>query len=299
LRSAIRLAVGLLILGLLAGFVGTEKVVRGVRAMSWGVFLPALGMYLAAQAACAVKWRFIAGSMGISQPPWKYLVLYLSGMFMNIFLPTTIGGDAGRAYLLAGRQEWRKGVVSVLGERYAGFVVLSVVLSLGLLLRGEAVPAAAAVLFKILPAAVIVLPYLLVFAVANRRPGLLPVDSDTVLLVSGLLSNARVMALSLGLSAIFYGIYIGMHLLIGNGLGISLSPWAFVVVTTLTSIVGMLPVSLGGLGLREGSYLYLLSLYGIDKSLGLAFGVAVLAVNVTLSLIGGAILYVCKTTGKL
>jgi hypothetical protein len=70
------------------------------------------------------------------------------------------------------------------------------------------------------------------------------------------------------------------------------------VVVTATSVVSMVPVSLGGLGIREGSYLYFLSMLGIQRHVGMAFGVSILAVNLSISLAGGLLLYLCKATGR-
>jgi hypothetical protein len=50
-----------------------------------------------------------------------------------------------------------------------------------------------------------------------------------------------------------------------------------------------IPVSLNGLGLREGGYIYLLSAIGIGSETGIAFGLLLFLIVALDSLIGGVI----------
>lgn len=298
MRKAIKLLAGLGLLGALIVKAGPGNVLDGVRAVGWETYAFAVVLYLIGQVACAFKWRAIAVSMGIVEPGWKYQALYLSGMFMNVFLPTAIGGDVGRAYLLAGRDGFGSGIVSVLAERYFGFVVLTLVLAAGLYLHEGFLPLPAAETLKFLPVAVIVLPFLLLPWEKRIRRLLFPSHPEVSHTVSGLLRNGRLVTLSLVLSAVFYLAYIAMHVLVGKSLNIPATPWEFAIIVTLASLVSMIPVSIGGLGLREGSYMYLLSLQGVGSPAGIAFGVAILAVSLTLSLLGGVVLFVLRSAGK-
>jgi len=299
LKKGIRLLAGLAILCALIVKAGPGKVLEGVRAIGWETYAVAVVLYLVGQAVCATKWRAIAASMGIVEPGWKVQALYLSGMFMNVFLPTSIGGDVGRAYLLAGRNGFGAGIVSVLAERYFGFVVLTLFLAVGLFLHGEILPAFASAMLKILPLAAIGIPYLLLPWEKRIRCFLFPTHPETVPTFSGVLRNGRLVALSILLSVVFYLVYITMHVVVGRSLNIPASLWEFAIIVTLTSLVSMIPVSIGGLGLREGSYMYLLFLQGVDGTAGMAFGVAILAVSLTLSLLGGIALLILRSVGKM
>lgn len=291
MRRALRLAVGLAILAVLIYAAGPASVWRGVTAVGWKAFLLAAGLYLAGQALCGARWYLTARSIGISQPFWKYPSLYLSGMFLNLFLPTAVGGDIGRAYLLGGKEEWKKGVVSVLAERYSGFFVLSLVLALGLMMNGKFLPGRAGSLLRYLPLAVVGFPPLFLFGAGILRRRSREKEAEILVHATAWLKDGKAVVQAISLSALFHAIYIFMHLILGRSLRIDLSPWDYAVIVTLTSIVAMLPVSLGGVGIREGSYQFLLSLCGVERHTGLAFGVAVLGVNLFLSLLGGGILY--------
>src|SRR4030066_440849 len=197
LKKGIRLLAGLAILCALIVKAGPGKGLEGVRASGWETYAVAVVLYLVGQAVCATQWRGIAASMGIVEPGWKVQALYLSGIFMTVFLPPSIGGDVGRAYLLAGRNGFGAGIVSVLAERYFGFVVLTLFLAVGLFLHGEILPAFASAMLKILPLAAIGIPYLLLPWEERIRCFLFPTHPETVPTFSGVLRNGRLVALSL------------------------------------------------------------------------------------------------------
>jgi len=108
----------------------------------------------------------------------------------------------------------------------------------------------------------------------------------------------KIMCLSLLISALFYLFYIWMHRVVGTALGISISFSTLTAIVTMTSIASMIPISLGGLGIREGSYFYFLSLLGVSRPTGVAFGIAILAVTLFLSFTGGILIYVFKVSER-
>ena len=59
-----------------------------------------------------------------------------------------------------------------------------------------------------------------------------------------------------------------------------------------------MPISLNGVGLREGGYLYLLGLIGINSEKGIAFGLLLFLVVVADSLIGGLVFLAKKTPAR-
>ncbi|MFQ5467055.1 MAG: lysylphosphatidylglycerol synthase domain-containing protein, partial [Kiloniellaceae bacterium] len=63
------------------------------------LFAVVLGMRLAS----AVKWWILLHAMGTRLPLVRLLGLYLIGQFFNNFMPSMIGGDVTKSFLL-GRQ---------------------------------------------------------------------------------------------------------------------------------------------------------------------------------------------------
>jgi hypothetical protein len=97
------------------------------------------------------------------------------------------------------------------------------------------------------------------------------------------------------LSLIVHLIQAWMHLVMGRALNLAI-PFSFcLIVYPLVGTFAAIPISLNGLGLREGGYIFLLGLIGVDSENGIAFGLLLFLIVATDSLIGGIIFLLKKT----
>ncbi|MCG8587937.1 MAG: flippase-like domain-containing protein, partial [Proteobacteria bacterium] len=93
-------------------------------------------------------------------------------------------------------------------------------------------------------------------------------------------------ALSLGA---FVG-WVGSLVLLAWGLGLDV-PWvALAYAAPLVTVATLLPISIGGIGVREAGYALLLAPYGVTVGQGIALGVAQYTTFVGISLVGGLLL---------
>src|SRR5207244_2735510 len=67
----------------------------GLRLNFW---LAAVGLYVLTQVVSAVRWQMLSRPLGFEQPLSHYVGFYFIGMFFNLFLPTSVGGDVVRAW---------------------------------------------------------------------------------------------------------------------------------------------------------------------------------------------------------
>ncbi len=81
-----------------------------------------------------------------------------------------------------------------------------------------------------------------------------------------------------------------LNYLVALAYGIRISPWYFLVFVPIISFLLALPVSLSGLGVREGGYVLLFGQAGVPSSLAFAMSLSVYAMTVATGLVGG-ILY--------
>jgi uncharacterized membrane protein YbhN (UPF0104 family) len=80
-----------------------------------------------------------------------------------------------------------------------------------------------------------------------------------------------------------------MHLVMGRALNLAI-PFSFcLIVYPLVGTFAAIPISLNGLGLREGGYIFLLGLIGITTENGIAFGLLLFMIVALDSLIGGIV----------
>src|SRR6266849_6792315 len=93
-----------------------------VRLKYW---LAAMGLLLLAQVASAVRWRLLARPLGFHNPLRHFIRFYFVGMFFNLLLPTSVGGDVVRAWYLDGGSGRRLAAfLSVFVDRFSGLLVL-------------------------------------------------------------------------------------------------------------------------------------------------------------------------------
>jgi hypothetical protein len=82
---------------------------------------------------------------------------------------------------------------------------------------------------------------------------------------------------------------IGVHVLFARALGLRVDTAYFFLFVPLLAVIVSLPISLNGIGVREGAGMVLFGLVGLDKAsaFALQFGTYLIAVGV--SLIGGLV----------
>jgi uncharacterized membrane protein YbhN (UPF0104 family) len=96
-------------------------------------------------------------------------------------------------------------------------------------------------------------------------------------------------------SFILHLIQAWIHLLVGRALQIDI-PFSYcIILYPLVGTFAAIPISLNGLGLREGGYLFLLGLIGINSEKGVAFGLLLFLIVAADSLIGGLVFLVKKS----
>jgi uncharacterized membrane protein YbhN (UPF0104 family) len=265
----------------------------------------ALAVYLVAQGISAVRWATLARPIGIKTPFTEMFRYYFIGMFFNLFAPGTVGGDVTRVYYLVRDEEAQaKGravttvhaAMSVLMDRGIGMLVLVWLGAAGLLLFPDypiPAPARTATLWLALAILVGVLLMLLL------RP-LLPEDGHQLVVKLRLaLRSYRTHWHALGgailLSLAVHLIQTWMHVAMGRALDLEL-PFSFcLIVYPLVGTFAAIPISVNGLGLREGGYVFLLAVLGIGTEKSVAFGLLLFLIVMLDSLIGGLLFLLQKS----
>jgi uncharacterized membrane protein YbhN (UPF0104 family) len=85
--------------------------------------------------------------------------------------------------------------------------------------------------------------------------------------------------------------FLGVCVALGVGLGIQVPPFELALAAALASVIGMLPVTVLGLGTREASLLLLLAPYGVAGETAIAYSLALLLVMYGGGILPGAILW--------
>jgi len=260
-RPWLRVALSLLLLVLLAPQVEWRPVGALLARIRPSIAAAALSLFVAAQGLSALKWRWIAATLGCARAVGRHLRLYFAAMFLSLFLPSLVGGDLFRAARLesGGWRPSRGALASVFLERVTGLWGLLLVAAAGLTVGGQPGLGVAAVVA------------LFVGAVLARRWRRLAPATPAVLLASVLVQL----------------LYVAVHATLAAALGLELGWRAWLWIAPAVGLVASVPISLGGLGPREWGYVALLQAVGVGGAAAAAFAFAWLVLVTTVSLTGG------------
>jgi uncharacterized membrane protein YbhN (UPF0104 family) len=292
-----RLLGSLILVALLAWRIDWRQVASAFAQLNVMYWLAALGLYLLTQGVSTLRWQMLAGMLGLGGRLRDYLAFYFVGMFFNLVLPTSVGGDVVRAWYL-GRQQGpvpptgrrTSAFLSVLADRVNGFAVLILVACAAALCCPTPLPrwiswtvagmGAACVLgLAMLPA----LPWLQ--KVLPAHPRLTHLMEGAALY----LRDRRGMFAVTVLSLVVQVANILIAWLVGEGLGLQVPPLYYGVLIPLVSILTLLPISLNGMGLREGGTVLLLAPLGIASAPAVTLSLLIFAVYTAASLAGGVV----------
>lgn len=256
-------------------------------------FAVALGVLGLGLVLSALRWKVLLAAAGVPLPLGRSIRLYFLGYFFNFFLPTTVGGDVARALGFGRGTPLAVVGGSILVERLLGFgCLLAIGLTASLAVASLAVARNALLLATaIYVAGVVVL--LLVPLPETRARGrlgrLLGGLRRTALEVRAYGFHPRALAAGLGLSLGWQLALVAANGVLSRGLGGIAPLGSLAALVPVVQAITMIPVSVGGLGVREMGYEFFFRTAGYDAAGGVALGVGFLGVSIALALIGGVV----------
>jgi uncharacterized protein (TIRG00374 family) len=303
-RLALKVTLSLGLIGWLLLRGDGAEVVRNVLRLTPAAVLLAWAYYGACQLLCSYRWQLLLSARGTRVPVTALFGYYMIGMFLNNFLPSAVGGDVVKACYL-GRRTGKLGeaAASVFLERFTGLLGLGLT-SLVTLALGYGLAAPAGTLAAVLGTAALLglLGLLLWWAPAEaavqaavRR--LLPGRAATrVQAAYGAVAVYRhdrlCLAGAVALSAVIHALYAFFYALVARCLGRPIDATWFLLFLPLVNLVTMLPISVGGLGVREALLVYLFAGVGVPAADVLSVSLTAYALNTLLSVAGGLLMLV-------
>ncbi len=252
-----------------------EHVREGLQSVgprTWGATLLA---FLLLHGISALKWRLFLRLAGAHLTVGEALRFYAAGLFSNLCLPSLVGGDAVRAGLAMTRGSSKAAVL--LGgavDRIFDLVALGILVAAGCLFapdalaRMEAAEVAPltilAVFFGLLGAGVV--SGLVILKL--RPPSTWPILSEKGESLLRALRTARsrpAMALGgLGLCVAIQSGFVGLNAYLAEAVEVGLDGALWFLLFPLAKIAAMMPISLGGIGVREAALHALASPFGAE-----------------------------------
>ncbi|MEO5356361.1 MAG: flippase-like domain-containing protein [Nitrospirae bacterium YQR-1] len=198
--------------------------------------------------------------------------LYMIGLFFNILLPGTTGGDAVRLYYVYKRiKDGVKSAGSIFIDRYMGFTTI-VILGFAAFLIGFNKLKDTVIVFFI-PVAVISFfvgsAVVFGFKLGNRFSFVNRLHEYFSLYISKKKILVKSFLISLGAQFVcIYVIY-----LICLSLNVNVSFANLIIFVPIIIVITAVPISISGIGLREGAFIYLFKIIGVphDEAIAVSF----------------------------
>jgi uncharacterized protein (TIRG00374 family) len=262
-------------------------------------FATAVCFFVLSNLLGSFQWFLLLRAQLIQISFWQAMVFYFVGVFFNNLLLGNIGGDALRIYdirRLTGNATG--GVAATLIDRFVGlFSTCS--LALVAILMAADIPTTG--LLSILVPVWMALVVILVMGLSRRIGSRLESISSAVLperlgSLLGELRNsiivyrhrapllAAVLGVSLGVQFCRILVYWSAGLAVGLNVGLLY----FVCFQPIAAIVAALPISIGGLGVRENSLVRLFGSVGVSPEVATATSLLGYVAGIIASLLGGA-----------
>jgi len=249
------------------------------------------------------RLKFFTENQGISLSTFRALEINLAAVFYGLFLPGgNLTGGAIRFYKLSGQEKKMAAALASLAlDRVMATIALSVVgiffwsvnrppdsgyigLSMVAVLGGLIFPALF-LLWGDMPGRFLKLLERMrsSFVVAQGRKLLAKIERCRKLSLRSL-----IFILTLSIASHLVGAFV--YYLLASSLEADISLATIVWVRSAVVLATMVPISISGLGVREGALLFLLKPYGIGRETALAFSLLVFAVTVLMMGILGGLL---------
>ena len=280
-----KLLLTLLLLGFVLHSIDFGLFWKAVWSVDIGLLSVAILLFFPAQFLSAYRWYFVLSHLKKFIPFRSILCHNVLGQLSTFFLPGQISGDVVRILAVTHGQSGKATLaLSVIVDKIALLLALATFALGGMLAQGP-VSQFTAIYVAALGTVIVILPILLFLCqyrtehipnwlvqTAGRSPYLrnyvlssiaeclsLPQISIRAVCVVQVMGLILLLLYTLGA----YFVALSMHIVI--------NPIDWLAINAIVSLVQILPLTLGGLGVREGAFSIILSLYAVPITQAVAF----------------------------
>jgi uncharacterized protein (TIRG00374 family) len=299
----LRFLLSLFFIALIISRVNLEKVLALVPTIKLHFVLIGLIWLLIDRIIMSYRWDILLRAKGINISILSLIRLYFLASFWGAFLPSSVAPDVVKVYVASKKHDANTSDVlsSVVVDRFIGVFSLATVafLSFAVIFFSRRMQANANILAAILA----VLAIMAFFVLFDRLP-LKKVSAFLHLSRKGTVwqflakfynscreyrgDRAAILRV-FTVSFVNHIFSILIIYLLTVSLGLQISVLHLFVFVPLVNFLIMIPISLGGLGIQEGAYVYFFSQVGVSTQEALTVALIFRALMITASLPGGAI----------
>ncbi|MEJ2051850.1 MAG: lysylphosphatidylglycerol synthase transmembrane domain-containing protein [Calditrichota bacterium] len=292
--NSIRIIISLGLLFYLLYIADIRKIFQALQSLDGSSIFLAVAVFIFSVLLMAVRWQFLTRSYGMQVKYGHLTVFYFIGFFFNNFLPTSIGGDLGRAYYLSQKSGDRSASIgTVFLERLIGLLATLSFAIVSLYWLTNYFHTRRIVYITIA---------LFIASVMSKRlyrrfNGLLSLLTfydlgDKITKVFDTLHYYRdkkgILLTTYIFSLFAQFMLIIMNYILARALNLNDISFGYLcLVVPITFVIGLLP-SINGLGVRDSGYMLLLLRRGLQPAQILSLSFSVTIIPIIVSFVGGA-----------
>jgi len=299
--SLVKVLVSAAVFGFLLSRIPLSRLGELFGSLRWEYLAGALTILTGSVFLGSFQWGLLLKAQEVFIPYSQVVRFYYVGLFFNNFLPANVGADVSRSYQAiqyGGRK--REVVSATIMDRVVGLLMLCMV----------------AVLFSILfmnryessayfaPVLSFLFLCIMVLAALLNRSVLRLLEKPFELLRAAelagrvhrlcdslhLLARKRTLLSQVGILAFLIQVLrVAVHILVARSLGIGIPPAYFFFFVPVIAIAAALPVSINGIGVREGVGIIMFSSVGVPADQAFAMQFLAYIIMVVVSAVGGVL----------
>ena len=297
-KIAVKIVITLALLVFLLFQVSWESVQNTLVQAHIGLVILSFAIFFSRSLFGAVRWKALLAVKNYSMSTADLTKYYLIGTFFNFFFPTVVGGDLARGYYLHSDGVSKKTTISsMIVERLLGVLSLACLSCLSLVMSVHIFRNTGIIGLVVGAAAVFLGIFVLLFhsgfeaLVRSIAPAvLLPILEPGMRLLQDIREYSNTVAVLIygfGITMFFQVLGVYSVYLIGLSMGSSTKLIFFLTLVPVVWLISMIPVSLNGLGVREGAFVYLFAFVGMEKEMALAISLIFLLQSILQGIVGG------------
>ncbi len=308
LPIVLKSAVSIGLLAFIFTRIDLNQVFSRIQYLSVPFVVSALLFYTGCQCLSCLRWQVVLSSASYKVPIRYLLSSYFAGMFVSIFLPSSVGGDVYRVYRVTKAiNDPEAAFSSVFLERFSGLAAVFILALVGIPPALKIIGSWDIILLFFACASVVWGGFLLIaspYLLRWSTPWLFKLKLGKIherlakiqFIVIQFLKHRQSLMVAVSLSFVIQLSIIFYQYLLAQQLKIPISYLELLVFTPISIVVTLLPISLGGLGIQEGLWAYLFSRIGLTAEQAVLLSLTFTILGWILAL-PGAIILLLDTKG--
>lgn len=250
------------------------EVVRDVQKINIAYLVLYVAVIILGMMISSYKWKILADFKGIKLKLFDFFKFYITGTFINNFMPSFVGGDTFKAYQIGKEQgKYKEAISSIVMDRITGLFGATILALFFTLLNFKNIINSKTLIIVNL---VILLSFLIDIIIAKIRhysfwSRLKKYFPDKfvafVIDLGSYNNNSRTLKKTIILGMIFnlVGLALANYILF-MALGVEIGILNYLSVIFLVSIISSIPISINNIGIKEWAYITFFGVFGLSAS---------------------------------